>query len=49
MMVHLGMTGKFFFVDRKNTKFKTSFYYNIDYKKEQKYDRVEFILNNNQK
>ena len=49
MMVHLGMTGKFFFVDRKNTKFKTSFYYNIDYKKEQKYDRVEFILNKNQK
>jgi len=49
MMVHLGMTGKFFFVDRKNTKLKTSFYYNIDYKKEQKYDRVEFILNKNQK
>ena len=49
MMVHLGMTGKFFFVDRKNTKVKTSFYYNIDYKKEQKYDRVEFILNKNQK
>ena len=23
MMVHLGMTGKFFFVDRKNTKLKT--------------------------
>ena len=49
MMVHLGMTGKFFFVDRKNTKLKTSFYYKIDYKKEQKYDRVEFILNKNQK
>ena len=49
MMAHLGMTGKFFFVDRKNTKLKTSFYYNIDYKKEQKYDRVEFILNKNQK
>ena len=48
-MVHLGMTGKFFFVDQKNTKLKTSFYYNIDYKKEQKYDRVEFILNKNQK
>ena len=49
IMVHLGMTGKFFFVDQKNTKLKTSFYYNIDYKKEQKYDRVEFILNKNQK
>ena len=25
MLVHLGMTGKFFFLDRKNTKYKTSF------------------------
>ena len=33
MLVHLGMTGKFFFLDRKNTKYKTSFYYNIDEKK----------------
>ena len=29
MMVHLGMTGKFFFVNRKRTKFKTSFYYDL--------------------
>ena len=29
MLVHLGMTGKFFFINKKNTKFKTSFYYNI--------------------
>ena len=49
MFVHLGMTGKFFFIDKKNTKFKTSFYYNIDHKKDQKYDRVEFILNKKQK
>ena len=31
MLVHLGMTGKFFFVDNKNNKFKTSFYYSINY------------------
>jgi formamidopyrimidine-DNA glycosylase len=49
MMAHLGMTGKFFFVNQKNTKFKTSFYYNIDYKNEKKYDRVEFILKENRK
>jgi formamidopyrimidine-DNA glycosylase len=49
MMVHFGMTGKFFFVDQKNIKFKTSFYYNINYRKEQKYNRVVFYLNNKQK
>ena len=30
MLVHLGMTGKFFFLNRNAKKFKTSFYYNID-------------------
>ena len=49
MLVHLGMTGKFFFVNRKNTKFKTSFYYNIDEKKDHKHDRIVFFLNNSQK
>ena len=49
MLVHLGMTGKFFFINQKNTKFKTSFYYNIDEKKDHKHDRVVFILNNNKK
>ena len=49
MLVHLGMTGKFFFINKKNTKFKTSFYYNINKKKDQKHDRVEFFLNNKQK
>ena len=29
MLVHLGMTGKFFFVNRKSKKYKTSFYYNL--------------------
>ena len=49
MLVHLGMTGKFFFLDRANTKYKTSFYYNIDEKKDKKHDRVIFNLSNNQK
>ena len=48
MLVHLGMTGKFFFLNKKNIKYKTSFYYNINDKKDQKHDRVEFFLNKNQ-
>jgi formamidopyrimidine-DNA glycosylase len=49
MLVHLGMTGKFFFVDQKNNKFKTSFYYNINNKKDDKHDRVVFFLNKKNK
>jgi len=49
MLVHLGMTGKFLFIDNKNNKFKTSFYYFLNYKKDQKHDRVVFILDNKQK
>ena len=49
MLTHLGMTGKFFFINQKNTKFKTSFYYNISDSKDQKHDHVVFFLNNNQK
>ena len=49
MLVHLGMTGKFFFIDNKNKKFKTSFYYFLNYKKDRKHDRVIFILNKKQK
>ena len=49
MLVHLGMTGKFFFVNHKKTKYKTSFYYNINEEKDKKYDRVIFNLSNNQK
>ena len=49
MLVHLGMTGKFFFINRKKEKIKTSFYYNIDYKKDKKHDRVEIFLNKNLK
>ena len=49
MLVHLGMTGKFFFINRKRTKYKTSFYYNINDDKDKKHDRIIFILSNNQK
>ncbi len=49
MLVHLGMTGKFFFTDNKDNKFKTSFYYFLDYKKDRKHDRVIFILNKKHK
>ena len=45
MLVHLGMTGKFFFTDNKDNKFKTSFYYILNYDKDQKHDRVIFIFN----
>ena len=49
MLVHLGMTGKFFFTDNKDNKFKTSFYYFLNYKKDRKHDRVIFFLNKKQK
>ena len=49
MLVHLGMTGKFFFIDQKRTKYKTSFYYNINKDKDNKHDRIIFNLSNNQK
>jgi formamidopyrimidine-DNA glycosylase len=49
MLVHLGMTGKFFFIDKKKIKFKTSFYYNINQAKDQKHNHVVFSLNNKQK
>ena len=49
MLVHLGMTGKFFFVNRKKTKYKTSFYYDINKDKDNKHDRIIFNLSNNQK
>ena len=49
MLVHLGMTGKFFFINKKNTKYKTSFYYNINKDKDKKHDRVIFNLSKNRK
>ena len=49
MLVHLGMTGKFFFINQKNTKYKTSFYYDINEDKDKKHDRVIFELSKNRK
>ena len=49
MLVHLGMTGKFFFIDQNKEKFKTSFYYLLNYQRDQKHNRVIFFLNNNRK
>tara|TARA_B100001057_G_scaffold435338_1_gene465598 strand:+ start:240 stop:1106 length:867 start_codon:yes stop_codon:yes gene_type:complete len=48
ILVHLGMTGKFFFLDQKNQKYKTSFYYSLS-NKDYKHDRVIFHLGNGQK
>ena len=49
MLAHLGMTGKFFFVDKKNRNFKTSFYYNLNDQKDLNYNRVIFFFRDNQK
>ena len=49
MLVHLGMTGKFFFINEKDIKHKTSFYYNIDETKNNKHDRLIFSLSKKKK
>ena len=49
LLVHLGMTGKFFFVDHNKKKYKTSFYYELNKDKDFKHDRIIFFLENNQK
>ena len=49
MLVHFGMTGKFFFLNRNAKKFKTSFYYNIDESKDNKHNRLIFSLTKKQK
>ena len=46
MIVHLGMTGKFFIVKKKKFKQKTSFYYEIKNSSE-KHDRIIFFLKKN--
>ena len=48
MIVHLGMTGKFFIEKKNSKKIKTSFYYRIN-KKDYKYDRIIFYLNKKKK
>ena len=49
MLVHLGMTGKFFFLNKNAKKLKTSFYYNIDESKDNKHNRLIFSLSKKQK
>jgi len=49
MLVHLGMTGKFFYINKKDIKYKTSFYYEINKDQDAKHDRVIFNLSKNKK
>ncbi len=49
LLAHLGMTGKFLFIDKKNKKYKTSFYYDLKKGYQKKHDRLVFILKNGQK
>ena len=49
ILIHLGMTGKFFYIDNKKKKYKTSFYYYFNEKKDVKYDRVIFNLQDKKK
>ena len=44
MIVHLGMTGKFFVVENNGVKRKASFYYDIS-KKDEKHNKLIFLLN----
>ena len=46
MLVHLGMTGKFFIVKKNHFKQKTSFYYEINKSNDNKHDRLKFIFTN---
>ena len=43
ILAHLGMTGKFFIINKNNTKQKTSFYYSI-IKDESKHDHITLYL-----
>ena len=49
MLAHLGMTGKFYFVNRKKKKFKTSFYYELKENNGEKHDRIVFTFQDNKK
>ncbi len=49
MLVHLGMTGKFFFTNNKNKKYKTSFYYELNERKDEKHNRIIFKFSRGQK
>jgi len=43
LLIHLGMNGKFFIIDKKKQKYKTSFYYNI-INHNLKHDHINFYL-----
>jgi len=49
LLVHLGMTGKFFYINEKAIKHKTSFYYDIDESKDNKHNRLIFSLSKKKK
>ena len=49
MIVHLGMTGKFFIVNKNKIKKRTSFYYNLDHKKDSKHNHIVFTFKNKYK
>ena len=48
LLVHLGMTGKFFFIKKRKEIFKTSFYYSLE-NNDEKHNRVEFFFKNKKK
>ena len=48
LLVHLGMTGKFFYINKRKEIFKTSFYYSLENNNE-KHNRVEFFFKNKKK
>ena len=48
ILIHLGMTGKFFIVNHKNEKKKTSFYYDLK-DGNVKHNHIVFYLSNNKK
>ena len=49
MIVHLGMTGKLILVNKRNIKKKTSFYYKLDEKNENKHNHIIFYFKNSTK
>ena len=49
MIAHLGMTGKFFVINKNQIKNRTSFYYNLDEIKNNKHDHIVFTFYNNSK
>tara|TARA_A100001011_G_C14093479_1_gene749642 strand:- start:85 stop:951 length:867 start_codon:yes stop_codon:yes gene_type:complete len=48
LLVHLGMTGKFFLIEKNNKKYKTSFYYKLS-SNDTKHDHIYFYFNNKKK